>query len=104
MQVLRGVVAAVIVVVPLTTFFVLSMHATIPFAALTAVLMGVAITIVVGTRRGEAEAAEDTAWQREAPDLPPASDRRSMEAAQSALPGPEGSRLGGTRAPRRVAR
>jgi hypothetical protein len=104
MQVLRGMVASLIVVVPLTTFFVVWMHATIPFAALAAVLMAAAITTVVGTRRGEAEAAEDAAWQREAPDLPPASDRRSMEAAQSAMPGPDGSRPAGARAPRRAAR
>jgi hypothetical protein len=34
----------------------------------------------------------DDAWLTAAPDLPPSSDRKAMEAVQSQMPGPEKNR------------
>jgi len=87
-QVLKGVGAAVVVGVPLGLYFHFWLRGTLPFTALLVGVMSLGIIIVVGTRSDEADAAADLAWRAAAPDLPPVSDRRSMEAAQRHMPGP----------------
>jgi len=88
-QVLKGVVAAMIVCVPLGLNLHLWLHATPPVTILIAGGLALAIIVVVGTRSDQADATADEAWRAAAPDLPPVSDRRSMEAAQQQLPGPD---------------
>jgi hypothetical protein len=87
-QVLKGLGSAVVVCVPLGLYFHFWMRGTVLFTAFIVGVLGTGILIVVGTRSDEADAAADLAWRAAAPDLPPVSDRRSMEAAQFRRAGP----------------
>jgi uncharacterized membrane protein YfcA len=87
-QVLKGVAAAVIVGILLGSYLHFMLHGTLLFTILVCVGLGLAILVVVGTRSDQAEAEADAAWLAAAPDLPPASDRRTMETAQRQMPGP----------------
>jgi hypothetical protein len=92
MRGLQGLGSAILVGMLLAVFLVLGLHATWPFAIGAGVAQALAIMAVVGTRSSEKDADADSAWLTAAPDLPPASDRKAMEAMQSRMPGPEKSR------------
>ena len=92
MRGLQGLGSAIIVGMLLSIFLVLGLHATWPFAIGAGVAQALAIMAVVGTRSSEKDVETDDAWLAAAPDLPPSSDRKAMEAMQSRMPGPEKSR------------
>ena len=92
MRGLQGVGAAIVVGILLSIFLVLGLHATWPFAIGSGGAQALAIMLVVGTRSSEKDAEADDAWLTAAPDLPPSSDRKAMEAVQSQMPGPEKNR------------
>lgn len=92
MRGLQDLGAAIIVGILLSIFLVLGLHATWPFAIGASGVLALAIVAVVGTRSSEKDSAADDAWLAAAPDLPPSSDRRAMEAVQGRMPGPEKSR------------
>jgi hypothetical protein len=92
MRGLRGLGSAIVVGILLCIFLVLGLHATWPFAISAGGLEALVIMLVVGTRSSEKDAAADDAWLTAAPDLPPSSDRRAMETAQSRISDPEKSR------------
>jgi len=87
MQALRGLGSALIVCVVLCVFLVVTMGAPWTIALVASGVLGLAILAVVGTRTGEKELTADAAWRAAAPDLPPAADRRELEAAQAPMPG-----------------
>jgi hypothetical protein len=87
-QVYKGVAAAIIVCIPLSLNLYFWLHGTLLVTALICAVLGLSIVLIVGTRSDQTDAAADAAWLEAAPDLPPASDRRSMETAQRRLPGP----------------
>jgi len=89
MRGLQGLGAAIVVGILLSIFLVLGLHATWPFAIGAGGVLALAILAVVGTRKSEKDAVADDAWLTAAPDLPPSSDRRAMEAEQSHISGPE---------------
>ena len=92
MRGLQGLGSAILVGMLLSIFLVLGLHATWPFAIGAGVAQALAIMAVVGTRSSEKDVETDDAWLAAAPDLPPSSDRKAMEAMQSRMPGPEKSR------------
>jgi hypothetical protein len=104
LQRLRGVLAGLVVGIPLGVFMVMFLHAGRELAGLLAAVVGGAIFLVVATRSDEHDIAADVAWREAAPDLPPASERRAMEQAQANLPVPAKSRkplaTGGRPAPK----
>ena len=92
MQRVRGVMAGLMVGVPLALYVQISLHGVREVAALVGVGVGLAVALVVGTRADPRDAAADAAWREAAPDLPPASDRRTLEGLQAKMPGPDGDR------------
>ena len=97
MRALQGLGSAVVVSIVFSAFLVGLLGATWPFAIGSSIVLGLGILAVVGTRTSEKDVAADAAWLESAPDLPPISDRRALEAAQGAIPGPEKVRAGGSR-------
>jgi len=97
MRALQGLGSAIVVSTVFCIFLVGLLGATWPFAIGSGVVLGLGIIAVVGTRASEKDLAADAAWREASPDLPPASDRRAMELAQSAMPGPEKTRRSGRR-------
>jgi hypothetical protein len=95
MRTLQSLGSAIVVGSVFSFFLVGLLGATWPFAIFSSVVLGVGIVAVVATRSSEMEGAANDAWLEAAPDLPPASDRRAMEAAQATMPGPEKTRRGG---------
>jgi hypothetical protein len=95
MRGLRSLGAAIAVGILLSIFLMLWLHATWPFAIGASGALSVAIVAVVGTGSVEHDAAADDAWLTAAPDLPPSSDRRAMDAALLQMPGPEKGRRNG---------
>jgi hypothetical protein len=89
MRALQGLGSAAVVGSVFSVFLVGWLGATWPFAIGASIVLGLGIVAVVGTRASDRDSAADAAWLRAAPDLPPASDRRALEAAQTAMPGPE---------------
>ena len=100
MRALQGLGSAIVVSGLFCFFLVGLLGATWPFALGSGLVLGLGIIAVVGTRSSEKDVAADTAWREAAPDLPPASDRRAMELAQSTMPGPEKARRSGGRGAR----
>ena len=92
MRGLQGLGSAILVGMLLSIFLVLGLHATWPFAIGAGGAQALAIMLVVGTRSSEKDSMADDAWLTAAPDLPPSSDRKAMEAVQSQMPGPEKNR------------
>lgn len=92
MQRIKGLVAAAVIGVPLGAFLFFSLHASREIAALVGSGVGLAIFAVVATGTDARDAAADEAWRQAAPDLPPASDRITLERNQAAMPGPEKGR------------
>jgi hypothetical protein len=90
-------VAAVLVSVPLAIFLLLWLHATREFAVLIGCALGLAIFAVVATGTDAHDQAADAAWREAALDLPPVSDRITLERVQASMPGPEKSRRGSGR-------
>lgn len=101
MQRLRGVITGLLVGIPLAAYVrgfslgipyvgsvSLGLHGVPEVAILAGAGIGLAIALVVGTRRDPGEAAADQAWREVAPDLPPFSDRTALEASQADMPGP----------------
>ncbi|MGD0248544.1 MAG: hypothetical protein ABSB75_05770 [Candidatus Limnocylindrales bacterium] len=99
MQRVRGLIAALLVGVPLALYLILGpmTHATVWFAVVIAGGVGLAIFTVVATRSDAHDEAADGAWQEAAPDLPPVSDRVALERNQASMPGPENQRKSGAR-------
>jgi hypothetical protein len=97
MRALQGLGSAIVVSSVFCFFLVGLLGATWPFAIGSGLVLGLGIIAVVGTRSSEKDVAADAAWREAAWDLPPASDRRAMELAQSAMPGPEKARRNGRR-------
>ena len=95
MQKIRGLIAAIVVGVPLMIFLGFWLHATREFAIFIGCCVGLAIFAVVSTRSDAHDDAADAAWREAAGDLPPASDRAILERTQAAMPGPEKQRQGG---------
>ncbi len=100
MRALQGLGSAIVVSSVFCFFLVGLLGATWPFAIGSGLVLGLGIIAVVGTRSSEKDVAADTAWREAAPDLPPASDRRAMELAQTTMPGPEKARRIGGRGAR----
>ncbi len=98
MRALQSLGSAIVVGSVFSFFLVGLLGATWPFAIFSSLVLGIGIIAVVATRASETEGAADVAWQEAAPDLPPGSDRRAMEAAQATMPGPEKTRRSGDRA------
>jgi hypothetical protein len=73
------------------------LHAVVEAAAVGGGVVGLAIFAVVATRGDAREAAADAAWREAAPDLPPVSDRVTMERQQARLPGPPKRRSASSR-------
>jgi hypothetical protein len=94
LQRFRGILAGLIVALPLSMFMVLWLHAGRELALILAGVVGIAIFLVVATRSDEHDLAADVAWREAAPDLPPASERAAMELAQANLPAPTRPRKG----------
>jgi hypothetical protein len=92
LQRVRGLVAAALIGVPLGAFLFVSLHASREIAALVGSGVGLAIFAVVATGTDAQDAAADAAWRQAAPDLPPASDRITLERNQATMPGPEKGR------------
>lgn len=92
MQRIKGLVAAAVIGVPLGALLFFSLHASREIAALVGCGVGLAIFAVVATGTDARDAAADEAWRQAAPDLPPASDRLTLERNQAAMPGPEKGR------------
>lgn len=88
MQRVRGLVAAILVGIPLGIFLVLWLHAVPEFAVLVVCLLGLAIFAVVATRSDAHDEAADLAWRAAAADLPPVSDRVILEQSQADMAGP----------------
>ena len=85
---LRGLVVGAIVGAILYGFLTIWMHAVEWLAAPASMSLGLAILAVVGTRSDDNGAALDAAWRAAAPDLPPVSDRVTLEQAPIRIPGP----------------
>jgi hypothetical protein len=103
MRAVQGLGSALVVSSVFSVFLVGLLGATWPFALGSGLVLGLGIIAVVGTRASEKDLLADTAWREAASDLPPASDRLTMEAAQSDMPGPEKMRPTGGTGPRRTA-
>ena len=88
MQRVRGLIAGTVVGVPLGVFMILALHAVVWAAALGGGLVGLAIFAVVATRSDGHEGAADAAWREATTDLPPNSDRVTIERLQAHLPAP----------------
>ena len=88
MQLLRGLVIGAIVGGLLYGFLIIWLHAVEWLAAPASLSLGLAILAVEGTRRDDNGAALDAAWRAAAPDLPPVSDRVTLEQAPIRIPGP----------------
>jgi hypothetical protein len=97
MRALQGLGSAVVVSTVFSLFLVGLLGATWPFAIGSSIVLGLGILAVVGTRASEKDVSADAAWREAAPDLPPVSDRRAMEAAQGTMPGPEKAGRSGDR-------
>jgi hypothetical protein len=97
LQRVRGLIAGILVGIPLWVFLVLSpaLHAQAEVAIAICVLVGVAVFAVVGTRSDAHDEAADAAWREAALDLPPASDRVILERMQASMPGPGKPRKSG---------
>lgn len=104
MQRFRGVLAGLIVGLPLSMFMVLWLHAGRGLALILAGIVGIAIFLVVATRSDEHDLAADVAWREAAPDLPPASERAAMVLAQANLPVPVKQRKAGPTGQRPAAK
>jgi hypothetical protein len=97
LQKVRGLIAAVVVGLPLWCLLFFSLHATREIAAVAAAGVGLAIFAVVATGTDARDAEADAAWREAAPDLPPASDRIAMDRSQATMPGPDRGRRPGQR-------
>jgi hypothetical protein len=98
LQRVRGIIAAILVGVPLIVFLHLWLHAPIEFAAIIAAVLGIAIFAIVATRSDAHDEVADAAWLEASPDLPPMSDRIALERDQVSMPGPAKPRVAGKRA------
>jgi hypothetical protein len=74
--------------VPLALYVYVWLHGVREVAGLIGACVALAIALVVGTRTDPRDAAADEAWREAAPDLPPVSDRTSLEGLQAKMPGP----------------
>ncbi len=88
MQRVRGLIAAILVGVPLGLFLLITLHATREVSVLIGSCVGVAVFAVVATGPDPRDEAADAAWQEAAHDLPPVSDRVILERVQATMPGP----------------
>lgn len=88
LQRLRGLIAALVIGVPLGLYIGLWLHGTREIAVLVGFGVGLAIFAVVASGTGARDEAADAAWREAAPDLPPVSDRVILERAQASMPGP----------------
>jgi hypothetical protein len=93
----KGLIAAILVAVPLALYLWLWLHATLWFTAIIAGGVGAAIYATVATRSDAHDEAAEAAWREAAPDLPPASDRAALERDQASMPGPERQHKSGVR-------
>jgi hypothetical protein len=89
MRGLQALTAAIVLGIPLTLYLVFWLHAVWPFAIGASGVLGIGVFAIVGTRSGEKDLAADAAWLAAAPDLPPASERKTMESAQAHIAGPD---------------
>lgn len=92
MQRVRGILTGILVGVPLAIFVIVWLHGVVEVAALIGGGVGLAIALVVGTRSDAHDDAADRAWRVAARDLPPVSDRTTLERTQLKMPGPAKSR------------
>jgi hypothetical protein len=88
LQRLRGVITGSLVGLVLAAYVGFWLHGVREAAILAGAGIGLAIALVVGTRRDPGDAAADDAWREVAPDLPPFSDRVALEASQANMTGP----------------
>jgi hypothetical protein len=97
MRTLRGLATAFGVGGSFGVFMAVMLGATWQFSVAASALIGLAIAAVILSQTSEADLAADAAWTAAAPDLPPASDRRSLEQNVLEVPGrvaPPGARAG----------
>ncbi len=87
-QRIKGAAVGATVGIALGLLITVTLHATALAAVAIAVIVGLSVFGVVATRTGPEDQAADAAWREAAPDLPPASDRVTLERLQARLPGP----------------
>jgi len=96
MRTLKALGPALVVSIAFSWWLVNMLGAGWVFAIGSSSLIGLSIFAVIRSRPTQGDWLADEAWRAAAPDLPPVSDRRSLEQAQEAIPGPE--KKAGTRA------
>jgi hypothetical protein len=89
MRAIQGLGSATAVSIVFSLFLVGFLGAGWPFAIGASIVLSLGIVAVVASRSTDSDRAADEAWRLAAPDLPPTSDRQSMEQAQSVMPGPD---------------
>jgi hypothetical protein len=72
----------------------LTLHAIVLAAVAWGGIVGLAIFAIVATKSDPADDAADAAWRVAAPDLPPTSDRLTLERAQEHIAGPDAGHRG----------
>jgi hypothetical protein len=97
LQRVQGLIAAILVGVPLALYLWFWLHAALWFVGVIAGGVGAAIFGTVATRSDAHDEAAEAAWRKAAPDLPPVSDRAALERDQASMPGPERQRKRGVR-------
>ena len=88
MQKLRGILTGLVIAILVAAVVRLWLHGTLEASAGIGAIVGIATTLVVGTRTDARSEAADAAWRAASPDLPPASDRSALELTQRSMPGP----------------
>ena len=94
LQRVRGILTGILVGIPLAIFVIVWLHGVVEVAALIGGGVALAIALVVGTRSDAHDDAADRAWREAARDLPPVSDRTTLERSQVKMPGPAKRRSG----------
>jgi hypothetical protein len=93
-QRVRGLLVGFLVGASVGVWVFLTLHAIVLAAVAWGGIVGLAIFAVVATRSDPADEAADAAWRVAAPDLPPTSDRLTLERAQEHIDGPDAGHRG----------
>jgi hypothetical protein len=87
-QRVQGLLVGFLVGASVAFWVFLTLHAIVLAALAWGGIVGLAIFAVVATKSDPADDAADAAWRLAAPDLPPTSDRLTLERAQEHIEGP----------------
>ena len=103
MQGFRGLVVGTLVGLGVATFVMVTLHATTPVGVVGGLLVGLSVFAVVATKSDASDDAADAAWREASLDLPPASERLTLERMQATMPGPAQKRTPQRRPPASVS-